>query len=71
MDEEEEWEEEEEKERGKTKNNKKGEQGREGGESRRCSSSNLIEPQFSLILSWGFIKSHGYIFKLLLCHQVK
>lgn len=37
----------------------------------RFSSSNLIEPQFRLILRWDFIKSHGYIFKLLLCRQVK
>lgn len=37
----------------------------------RFSSSDLIEPQFSLILSWDFIKSRGYIFKSLLCRQVK
>lgn len=41
------------------------------GKCTRFSSSNLIEPQFSLILGWDYIKSHGYIFKLLLCHQVK
>lgn len=64
---EEQEEEEEEEERGEKR---KIEQGREG-DSMRFSSSNLIEPQFSLILSWDFIKSHGYILKLLLCHQVK
>lgn len=63
LDEEGEQEEEQEEERGKTKERE--------GKCMRFSSSNLIEPQFSLILSWGFIKSHGYIFKLLLCHQVK